>query len=118
MNSHDITELRRLHDAATRYDTDGKWLTANLDKSLEFAVAAHGAMPKLLDKLESYRAAMRQAVINAGGIAEPEVSDSFLLENVPAEMAALRAQLNSLTIKLNAYRRFLEGISDLMREFK
>ena len=45
---------------------------------------------KLLTLLADYRAAMRQAVINAGGIAEPGVSDGFLLKMVPAKMLALR----------------------------
>lgn len=41
-------------------------------------------------RYDAYRAAMRLSIINAGGIAEPRVSDSFLIKNVPAEMLALR----------------------------
>jgi hypothetical protein len=48
------------------------------------------------------RFAMRQAIKNAGGIADPGVSDEFLIWVVPAEMGALKHKADKLERELAA----------------
>ena len=75
--------------------------TANPASATATAIAAiHNAFPELLATIQEHEDrstrlynALRQVIIAAGGIADPGVSDDFLIEYAPKEMAAIKAKL-------------------------
>ena len=64
---------------------------------------------EIKSRFDAYRAAMRLSIINAGGIAEPRVSDSFLIQHVPAEMLALRRLYISYRAAMRQLMEKMEG---------
>lgn len=61
---------------------------------------------------DSLRAALRQTIINMGGIAEPGVSDTFLVEGAPAEAKALKDQRDELLKSEAALREALNAVKE------
>ncbi len=88
-----------------RWERDG-WRAKALD------VAQHPVVVALLSDLNELRSALRQTIINMGGIAEPEVSDAFLVEGAPAEAEALKKQRDELLKSEAALREALWKLSN------
>lgn len=89
-------------------DTEGciaeRWYSSKLDSEVPrnglYIASLHNAFPELLatireqeDRSTRIYNALRQVIIAAGGIADPGVSDDFLIEYAPKEMAAIKAKL-------------------------
>ena len=67
--------------------------------NLGWIADARNAFPEILatireqeDRSTRLYNALRQVIIAAGGIADPGVSDEFLIEYAPKEMAAIKAK--------------------------